>query len=48
VTATQRFYLGFFIALALVIGASYAAGYHAGTSHAMRSSHDLRAARPAP
>jgi hypothetical protein len=34
VSATQRFYLGFFIALALVIAVAYAAGYHAGVAHA--------------
>jgi hypothetical protein len=37
VSATQRFYIGFFVALALVIGLAYAAGYHSGAAHAASS-----------
>ncbi len=41
-TATARFYTGFFLVLALVVAASFAAGYQVG--HAGRGSHAGRAA----
>jgi hypothetical protein len=40
VNATQRFYTGFFVALAIVVGLSYGLGYRAGESHA---GHEVRA-----
>ncbi len=43
-SATQKFYSGFFIVLALVIAASYFAGYHAGFAHASAEVHARRIA----
>jgi uncharacterized protein YqgC (DUF456 family) len=44
VSATQKFYIGFFVVLALVIAASYVAGYHAGVAHAGAEVHARRIA----
>ena len=43
-TATQKFYTGFFIAVALVIAVSYFVGYHAGETHVR---HEVRSQRSA-
>jgi hypothetical protein len=45
VNATQKFYTGFVIALALVIGAAFFAGYQTGSAHARG---EVRAHRAAP
>lgn len=41
-SATAKFYTAFFIALAVVIGASYYVGYRAGIRHERAISHVLR------
>jgi hypothetical protein len=44
VNATVRFYLGFVLALALVIGGSYYAGYHAAEGHLRASARAVHSA----
>jgi len=44
VSATVRFYLGFVLALAVVIGGSYYAGYHAAEGHLRASARGVHSA----
>ena len=46
VSATAKFYFGFFIALALVVAIAFGAGYRAGIAHAQHRAAAIHAPTP--